>query len=719
MMVLLWLMLVQNPSWTWYEHYEQGVKHYQAQRYEDCLAAMEAALAKKAEPKRNQFTRAVQKIDYAPFYYQALSHYALDQLPAANAAAQQAFRGEVVAQSARMQADLTPIFEAYRRKAAELSAAIEAERVLLDQRRRLFQHLQNGRLDDFQKELAELARQGVDTSAFEDMRAVLQMREDVAAKDQRLRRELTERIQTGLDQGDLAVAKALFNTYRDQIPTGRQGEFETRIQALESERRRSQADRDAAAQKDAQEDADTKAMLAQIEEQAKSLEQEKAQLANQLARSEGKNKELQDELEKERTASDAMPLPSEFTGVLLLRREGLRQLLLEARFLGAEQIQDSVLRVNGEEHHLELEVMPTEQPQQHHRIGRLNATDFGDYEVSLVLRDDLGRSLELRESLTLTRPWYLHFQLYLALVLLLLVLVIMRVVRRNKARKLARLRHFNPYIAGSPVRRPEMFFGRERLMQRIQGSLHKNSFMIHGDRRIGKTSFLLQLKSNLEALDAPEYQFYPVFIDLQGLHEPDLFHHLMAEVCTAAADWDVDHEDLEVHQRQEGYLARHFAKDIKRLIGRLADHADRHVLIVLLMDEVDVLNEFSDKTNQKLRSIFMKDFAEHLSCIMAGIHLKKEWESSGSPWYNFFEEVPVISLDEEAARELILDPVEGIFTYEPAAVTALLKATSGHPYLIQKLCIKLVDQKLQSGLFHIRLGDVEQLLQEKSEEARA
>ncbi len=719
MMLLFCLMLVQGPSWTWYEHYEQGVKHYQAQRYQACLDSMDSALRKKPEPKRNQFTRAVQKIDYAPFYYRALCYYALNDLSAANAAAQRAFRGEVVAQSAKMQADLTPIFEAYRNQAAELRAEIENERRLLKMRTRFLQLIQTDQLETFEREITELEKQGADAGAFDDIRAIVQMRADVAQKDARLRNDLSQRIASLLDAGFFSAAEALFNEYRDQIPADKQTVFENALQAHHAVLQKDQANRDAAAERDAELEASTQALLAEYEKQRDALEAERSQLANQLASSEDKNRALQDELQRERTEGEPLAAPAEFTGVLLLRPSGLKQMVVEARFLGASAVNDWLLQVNGREQAVTLTPLASDNPLQHRWLGTLDVDRFGDFEVRLTLDDDLGRRLELTEALRLERPWYLYTQIYLLLAVIVVIVVLARQIRVTRRRKLARLRHFNPYIAGSPVRRPEMFFGRESLMQRIQGSLHKNSFMIHGDRRIGKTSFLLQLKSNLEQLDPPEYRFYPVFIDLQGLHEGDLFHHLMAEVCNAAADWSVEHEDLEVHQRHEGYLARHLAKDIKRLIQRLKEGESRHVLIVLLMDEVDVLNEFSDKTNQKLRSIFMKEFAEHLSCIMAGIHLKKEWESSGSPWYNFFEEVPVISLDESAARELILDPVEGIFTYEPAAVTALLKATSGHPYLIQKLCIKLVDQKLQSGLFHIRLGDVEQLLQEKHEEARA
>ena len=72
-------------------------------------------------------------------------------------------------------------------------------------------------------------------------------------------------------------------------------------------------------------------------------------------------------------------------------------------------------------------------------------------------------------------------------------------------------RHFNPYISGEPVRRPEMFFACRDLLNRIAGGLHQNSIMIQGERRIGKTSMLYQLADSLRATARPR----------MGLHSGD------------------------------------------------------------------------------------------------------------------------------------------------------------------------------------------------------
>ena len=73
-------------------------------------------------------------------------------------------------------------------------------------------------------------------------------------------------------------------------------------------------------------------------------------------------------------------------------------------------------------------------------------------------------------------------------------------------------RGFNPFVSGEPVRREDMFFGRYDLLQRIVDTLHNNSIMIHGERRIGKTTLLYQLVARLREVDDADYWFVPLYI---------------------------------------------------------------------------------------------------------------------------------------------------------------------------------------------------------------
>ncbi len=274
--------------------------------------------------------------------------------------------------------------------------------------------------------------------------------------------------------------------------------------------------------------------------------------------------------------------------------------------------------------------------------------------------------------------------------------------RRRRAIK----RRFNPYIAGAPVLDDDMFFGREKLMARLMNVLHHNSLMITGERRIGKTTFMYHLKKALGADEQTDYKFFPVFTDLQGVPEDGFFHAVMADTVEALA---LSPETLAaLRWREEGaYDGRDFSHDLQRVIEELKARTPKKVKLALMIDEVDVLNEYSERINQRLRSIFMKTFSEHLVAIMSGVGIRRAWKSEGSPWYNFFDEIVVEPLSRAAAEALIRTPVEGVFRWEPEAVERILETSQLKPYVIQKFCIHAVNRMLEEGREVVKAEDVE------------
>jgi tetratricopeptide (TPR) repeat protein len=279
-------------------------------------------------------------------------------------------------------------------------------------------------------------------------------------------------------------------------------------------------------------------------------------------------------------------------------------------------------------------------------------------------------------------------------------------VQRLRRRRAFR-RRFNPYIAGAPVLDDDMFYGRERLTARMLSTLHRNSLMITGERRIGKTTFLHHLKRVLAEDEAGEWRFFPVFVDLQGVPEQSFFHALMAEVADALDLSPATREALRFTPEPEGYDARDFAHDLQQVIAELKGRTDRRVRLALLIDEVDVLNEYSDSVNQRLRGIFMKSFSENLVAVMSGVGIRRRWKSEASPWYNFFDEIELTPFSREEAEALVREPVAGVFRWKPEAVERVLELSRLRPYLVQKLCVNAVNRMLDAGRSAIRLEDVE------------
>ena len=87
----------------------------------------------------------------------------------------------------------------------------------------------------------------------------------------------------------------------------------------------------------------------------------------------------------------------------------------------------------------------------------------------------------------------------------------------------------NPYIIGRPVNEPDRFFNREDLLEFIAVNLNQGAraIILHGQRRIGKSSVLAQIPF---ALAAEAYTFIP--LSLEGKSQKSLavvLHELAKE----------------------------------------------------------------------------------------------------------------------------------------------------------------------------------------------
>src|SRR5205085_8510540 len=101
------------------------------------------------------------------------------------------------------------------------------------------------------------------------------------------------------------------------------------------------------------------------------------------------------------------------------------------------------------------------------------------------------------------------------------------------------LRYPNPY--GSGIAEGSRFYGREVEKERVVGMLRNKTqnvaILLWGQRRIGKTSFVLRLKEQAAGI------FLPIYIDLQGLKDAStamFLHQLMDRISQVFKDNAVD-----------------------------------------------------------------------------------------------------------------------------------------------------------------------------------
>ncbi|MEM8963710.1 MAG: AAA family ATPase [Acidobacteriota bacterium] len=358
---------------------------------------------------------------------------------------------------------------------------------------------------------------------------------------------------------------------------------------------------------------------------------------------------------------------------------------------------------------------PVELDQQSQVIGDDVLTEFslahrldeGSTSLRVIATDAEGVSSSSVYQVEYRPPWYVRPIWRWGAVGFVALIGLGVVALRSRSRYRRLRRRFNPYVAGGPVFDRELFFGREPIVQRVLEAVHNNSLLLHGERRIGKTSLLHQIKHRLATLDDPEYRFYPVYVDLQGVLE-ERFFAVLAEALFDELAPVLGSEFAEPSTPlDESYRHHHLQADLRRLIRALRESGDRHVKVVLLIDEVDELNHYDPRTNQRLRSLFMKSFAEHLTAVVAGVRIRREWDREGSPWYNFFEEIEVEGIGTDEARRLVTQPIRGVFRVRPEAAERIVTLAEHKPYRIQKLCLALVNRLHDQGRTTVTVEDVE------------
>jgi len=322
--------------------------------------------------------------------------------------------------------------------------------------------------------------------------------------------------------------------------------------------------------------------------------------------------------------------------------------------------------------------------------------------LELVATDGEGLSSRSEYAVEYRRPLIRSPWLWGGLTAGVLLGVAIAVMQRERRRRRLLRRRFNPYVAGPPVRDPKMFVGRGPLLGRVLATVPNNSLLLLGERRIGKTSMLHQLRVRLPDLDHPRFCFVPVPIDLQGVPEEAFFATVAEAVGEAIGD-----ERLSAAGVADGYDSRELTRDLRRVLPTLECPDDRRAKLVLLLDEIDELNGYSHRTNQRLRSLFMRGFADQLVAVAAGVGIARKWDHEGSPWYNFFEELEVGPIDSDAARRLVIDPVSGVIAIDDEAVDLLLERADGRPYILQKLALAALQRVHDGGRTRITVGDVE------------
>jgi hypothetical protein len=264
-------------------------------------------------------------------------------------------------------------------------------------------------------------------------------------------------------------------------------------------------------------------------------------------------------------------------------------------------------------------------------------------------------------------------------------------------------------VRGPPECDPNLFVGREQLIARVLSTIHNNSILLTGDSGLGKTSILREIERRLRSIDDPAYRFFPVYIDLESTPEDRLFAtagdavlHEVARLCPGSARDDRG-------SRGADYDHRGLAADLRRTVRTLGATSSKMVRLVLLVDGIDEVDNYHQRTTQKLRSLFMASVAENLVMVASGSEISREWEREGSPWYNFFEEIKLTGLRRDDVERLVAFLVRGRMKLGEGVVERIAATTDGNPGLIRSHCRALLRRSDRQGRRTLTVADVDAL----------
>ncbi len=256
----------------------------------------------------------------------------------------------------------------------------------------------------------------------------------------------------------------------------------------------------------------------------------------------------------------------------------------------------------------------------------------------------------------------------------------------------------NPYVAGAPLRGERGFFGRQDTLDWVARELRNpatNALVLFGQRRIGKTTLLLQLKRTLPA-DA----FLPVYFDLQ-----DQATCPLGQVLADLADTVTEQSGLEPPAPEsfddQGRFFRHtFLPQLYQVLGE-------DCRPVFLLDEFDVLDqaaeaELPETAAAKALFPFLRRLMTEDPRLAFVFVVGRRAEDLALDFIATFKASLVREiwvLDRESAETLVRQAeVNDTLRFTDEAVARVLSLTRCHPYLTQLLCQRVWERAYVGSL---------------------
>lgn len=245
----------------------------------------------------------------------------------------------------------------------------------------------------------------------------------------------------------------------------------------------------------------------------------------------------------------------------------------------------------------------------------------------------------------------------------------------------------NPYIAGNPIGGDDGFYGRDDILRDVTQVLahrQQNAIVLYGQRRIGKTSVLLQLERRLAA----DGRYTPVYFDLMdraGKPLTAVLWELTQRICLTL--------HLPVPERAlfdgEGIYFRDTF--LPQAAGQAAAGG-----LVLLFDEFDVLDSPTQEQAGATFFPYLRSWMSQATKVQFVFVIGRRPEDLSTNTMSAFKNIKATRVgllaQRDAEKVIRLAEENGTLQWPDEAVTAVWNWSQGHPYVTQLLCETIWNQ---------------------------
>lgn len=270
----------------------------------------------------------------------------------------------------------------------------------------------------------------------------------------------------------------------------------------------------------------------------------------------------------------------------------------------------------------------------------------------------------------------------------------------------------NPYIVGAPVEEKykNIFVGRADVAKTIEESFSRAvrvpTFLIRGERRMGKTSVLNHLQRLLGS------KYVSVFIDMQSPVARESVNTFFYNISKAIHQ-NLSKQGITVERKALNDFSQNPYTVFSEWMNSVEEEIEKHDKFVLLcLDEYESIEKsidsgaFTTDILDEIRSIIQH--RKRFVIIFAGIHNFDEMKYDWSDYLISARNIRLSYLERDDAIKLITNPIEDFdLNYEKGAIEKIIKATNCHPFLVQAVCSELVNHLNECKRKNATAEDVE------------